>query len=117
MASVATTDIVAYMENYIMKNCLWQFHSRAWDRLRQNEKIIGITSQLLCGEEVDLSTPEQKCYWIDSVILAENYKKNVPALADMSVEEIKDVMTQLKDRIDYLTVNGSLNLELTDKHY
>ena len=23
---------IAVMENYIMKNCLWQFNSRGWDR-------------------------------------------------------------------------------------
>jgi len=24
-------DKIAQMENYIMKKCLWQFHSRTWD--------------------------------------------------------------------------------------
>ena len=26
---------------YIMKHCLWQFHSRTWDRERQNREILG----------------------------------------------------------------------------
>jgi hypothetical protein len=30
---------IARLEDYIMKNCLWQFNSRAWDRKNQNDNI------------------------------------------------------------------------------
>ena len=30
-------DRVEQLVDYIMKWCLWQFHSRAWDREKQNE--------------------------------------------------------------------------------
>lgn len=35
----------------------------------------------------------------------------------MSKEEIKTLMQELKERIDYLTITGSLNTELTDPRY
>ena len=44
---------VGQLYDHIMKKCLWQFHSRAWDRERQNEHIIGITSRWSVPEKVD----------------------------------------------------------------
>ena len=41
---------VEQLIDYIMKNCLWQFHSRRWDRVRQNENILGMTGQDPGGE-------------------------------------------------------------------
>ena len=32
-------DRIEQLVDYIMKWCLWQFHSRAWDREKQNEGI------------------------------------------------------------------------------
>lgn len=108
---------IAILENYIMQRCLWQFHSRAWDRETQNTGILGITKQLLCGEEADLSTPAQKCFWVDAVCLVDGFKAKFPWINDMSVPEIKEMMDGLKTRIDYVTIHGSLNEELSVKLY
>ena len=59
------------------ENCLWQFHSRAWDREKQNEGILTKTMQLLCEEPVELETPEDRCYWVDAVFLAEGFKSRI----------------------------------------
>lgn len=103
--------------DYIMKKCLWQFHSRAWDRERQNQEILTKTMQLLCDEPVAKETPFDRCYWADAVCLAEAYKSRYTWLADMSKAEIKEVMQGLKERLDFLTITGSLNEELKDPRY
>lgn len=103
--------------DYIMKNCLWQFHSRAWDRERQNENILLKTKQLLCDEPVANDTPEDKCYWVDAICLADAFKSKYSWISDMKKEEIVSLMQEVKDRMDLLTVKGSLNLELTDPRY
>jgi nitrogenase delta subunit len=108
---------VALLVDHIMKKCLWQFHSRAWDRLRQNENILGMTARILQGEPVEKDTPEAKCYWADAVSLAEAYKKRFDWLSQMSGEELRHLMEQLKERMDFLTVTGSLNEELNNTHY
>ena len=110
-------DRIELLVDYIMKNCLWQFHSRAWDRKRQNEGILTKTGQLLCGEAVTLATPEDRCYWVDAVCLADAYKARFPWLTALPKTEIQDLVTGLHERMDYLTITGSLNLELTDQHY
>ena len=112
-----TKEQVEQLVDYIMKNCLWQFHSRAWDRKDQNEHILTKTRQILCGEEVALKTPADRCYWVDAVCLAEAFQKHYLWLAKLSTDEIKALMQGLKDRMDYLTITGSLNAELTDQHY
>lgn len=108
---------VEQLTDYIMKHCLWQFHSRAWDRRAQNEGILTKTSQLLCDEHIALETPADKCYWVDAACLAQDFKTFYPWLGEIDKEEIKLIMKDLHARMDYLTIDGSLNLELTDQHY
>lgn len=108
---------IAQLEDFIMKNCLWQFHSRNWDRVRQNDNILLKTTQLLCDEPVDNSTPEERCYWVDAVYLVESFRKRFQWINTMEEEEIRMMMQGLKDRIDFLTIKGSLNKELTDPLY
>ncbi len=110
-------DRIEQLVDYIMKWCLWQFHSRAWDREKQNEGILTKTMQLLCEEPVELGTPADKCYWVDAVILAKDFKAAYPWLSTMEKKDIKLLMQGLKDRIDHLTITGSLNQELTDTKY
>ena len=110
-------DRIEQLVDYIMKNCLWQFHSRAWDREKQNEGILMKTMQILCEEPVETGTPADKCYWVDAVCLADAFKKRYSWINSMEKTEIKLLMQGLKERMDYLTIKGSLNLELTDPLY
>ena len=112
-----TRDLIAPLENYIMKNCLWQFNSRGWDRRKQNAGILGKTAQILCGEEVDNPTPLEKCYWVDAVCLAEAYQHLAPWLKDLSAGQVKALIGLLHARMDWLTIDGSLNQELTVQQY
>ncbi len=108
---------IAQLENYIMKKCLWQFHSRAWDRKNQNDHILKKATQLLCEEPVELNTPADRCYWVDALSLTEAYRQHFRWLAAMDKADIKLLMQGLKERIDFLTISGSLNKELMDPKY
>ena len=110
-------DKIAQLENYIMKNCLWQFQSRTWDRKNQNEGILTKTTQLLCGEHVEIETPADRCYWVDAVCMVDAFRSRFPWINDMPKDELKSLMQGLRERIDYLTITGSLNKELTDPLY
>ncbi len=112
-----TREKVSELENYIMKNCLWQFNSRGWDRRKQNAGILGMTAQLLIGEDVEISTAIDKCYWVDAVLLARNFTARCAWLGGMGAEELRTIMTKLHARIDWLTIDGSLNEELTVQNY
>lgn len=108
---------IAPMENYIMKHCLWQFNSRGWDRRKQNAGILGLTTQLLCDESVELTTPQQKCYWVDAVMLDRTFRALCPWLTELGKDAIKELMQLLNARMDWLTIDGSLNQELKVVNY
>jgi Fe-only nitrogenase delta subunit len=110
-------DQIDQLVDYIMKNCLWQFHSREWDRKDQNEGILTKTTQLLCGEPVELETPADRCYWVDAVCLRDAYHAHFPWLAALTPDETRTLMQKVRARLDVLTITGSLNLELKDPHY
>ncbi|MGO9597047.1 MAG: Fe-only nitrogenase subunit delta [Isosphaeraceae bacterium] len=112
-----TRERVGQLENYIMRNCLWQFNSRGWDRRKQNAGVLGKTVQLLCGEEVDNPTPQDRCYWVDAVCLADAYRKLFPWLAELDNDGIKFLISELHKRMDWLTIDGSLNEELIVQNY
>jgi Fe-only nitrogenase delta subunit len=103
--------------DYIMKNCLWQFHSRSWDRKVQNDGVMGKAMQLLCKEPVDINTPLDKCHWVDALCLVEDYKRLFPWLISLDKEELKQLVHGVHERLDHVTITGSLNLELNDQHY
>jgi Fe-only nitrogenase delta subunit len=108
---------VAPLENYIMKHCLWQFNSRGWDRRKQNAGILGKATLLLCGEPVENPTLQEKCYWVDAVMLDRNCRERFPWLPALPKDQIKALMGLLHARMDWLTIDGSLNLELTVPNY
>jgi Fe-only nitrogenase delta subunit len=108
---------IALLENYIMKKCLWQFNSRAWDRKDQNDNIFKKTEQMLCEERVELETAADKCYWVDAVCMVKDFKRLYPWINTLNKEELKELIHGLKERIDFLTITGSLNKELTDVNY
>ncbi len=110
-------DRIDQLVDYIMKWCLWQFNSRSWDRKNQNDGILAKTTQILCDEPVEKETPEDKCYWVDAVIMARDFQSTYPWLSKMENKEIKLLMQGLKERIDYLTITGSLNEELNNPRY
>jgi nitrogenase delta subunit len=51
------------------------------------------------------------------VVLARNYHKNFPWINAMNNAEITEVMQKVREKVDYQTITGSLNKELTDEHY
>ena len=117
MSAGTLSENVEVVIDYIMKKCLWQFHSRAWDRERQNEGIMTQTMQILCGEEPDIESPENRCYWVDAVMMARGLTSENPWLVSMGKDDIRELMAAAKNRLDFLTIHGSLNLELTDPKY
>ncbi len=107
------------LHNYLAKHCLWQFNSRGWDRLIQNERIIENTTKLLCGEEVNIGENyyADRYYWCEARTLIDAFETYFPWIKETSNEDIRHIMKLLKDKLDYTLVNGSLNQELVKQQY
>lgn len=108
---------IGELEDYIMKKCLWQFNSRSWDRVNQNDNILMKTMQILCEEPVENETPADKCYWVEAKALADAFCTRYSWMNTLEKPEIKDLIQGLKERMDFLTISGSLNQELNDPNY
>jgi nitrogenase delta subunit len=109
---------MAQLEWYISKHCLWQYNSRGWDRLIQNERILTKTKQLLCGENAkEDNTNADRYYWSEAVMLVKRFKEYFPWVGQTSKEDIAEILNMLKERLDYTMVKGSLNQELTKQQY
>jgi nitrogenase delta subunit len=109
---------MAQLEWYITKHCLWQYNSRGWDRLIQNERILTKTKQLLIGESAkeDNSTAD-RYYWSEAVMLVKRFKEYFLWVEKTGKEDIAVIMDLLKEKMDFTMVNGSLNTELTKQQY
>jgi nitrogenase delta subunit len=109
---------MAQLEWYISKHCLWQYNSRGWDRLIQNERILTKTKQLLCGENAkNDNTTADRYYWSEAVMLSKRFKDYFPWVAQTSNKDIAEILDLLKERMDYTMVKGSLNTELIKQQY
>lgn len=109
---------MSQLEWYITKHCLWQYNSRGWDRLIQNERILTKTKQLLRGENAkDDETTADRYYWSEAMSLSEAFKRYFPWLVETSKEDIALILDLLKERMDHTMVHASLNKELTKQQY
>jgi nitrogenase delta subunit len=109
---------VDQLEWYISKHCLWQYNSRGWDREIQNERILGKTKQLLCGEKaLEDNSYADRYYWSEAMTLVYEFKRYFPWLEETSKEDIAVILQKLKERMDYTMIKGSLNVELFKESY
>ena len=112
MEEILMKDRVGQLIDYIMKWSLWQFNSRSWDREQQNEGILTRATQILCDEPAENGTPQSRYYWSEAVVMAKEFKKEFSWFCSMGKDEIKLIMKELKEQIDYLTITGSKNEEI-----
>jgi hypothetical protein len=118
MEEALRNDRVEELLDHIMKKCLWQFHSRAWDRERQNKEILGWATRSLLGE-ADQAPSEKldRCHWVDGVVLARAWKERSPWISELDDVETTEIVEAVHSALDHLTITGSLNKELTDHLY
>ena len=117
MSTVTVDEQVALLLDYIMKWYLWLFHSRAWDRERQNEGIMRMLADILCEEKIEFPNQDERCYYIDALMMSRDFKAAFPWLAELSKDEIKATVAALKTELDRQTITESLNKELTNPQY
>lgn len=117
MTKPALNEQVGLLTDYIMKWYLWQFHSRVWDRERQNAGILGMLTTILCGDTPKFETKDDPCYFADATIMARDFKESFPWFTELGKDEIKQTIAALKENMDRLCITESLNKELTNPQY
>lgn len=102
---------------FLQERCLWQFHSRSWDREDNINSISDGVINLLTGKRVPMETPEDKCHYADSRILVDQLKVKFPWILELSDSDRRAVVEGACEKLMAVTVTNSRNAELTNQNY
>jgi vanadium nitrogenase delta subunit len=102
---------------FIQEHCLWQFFSRAWDRENNINGILSLAFKILTGESFECKTPDERCNFANANSLAKQLKSALPWLKDLNKDDLNNVISKVKAKLEDLTVKHSLNGELNQPGY
>ncbi|MEH2455936.1 nitrogenase vanadium-iron protein, alpha chain [Nostoc sp.] len=104
----------AEVTKLIQERCLWQFHSRAWDREENINGVLNMSAQILTGEKVVLDTLIQRGFYADAKILSADLEIRFSWLSKMENSQKKAVLESVKAMLIDIVITKSKNGEL---HY
>ncbi len=110
-------DRAEQLFDYVQERCLWQFHSRSWDRQQNINGIIAKATELLQGQTPTADTAMDRCLMADARIMVTDFHSRFPWIKDASAEEIWKVMEQLGQRLIEVAITHSKNRELEHHLY
>lgn len=104
---------------FIQERCLWQFHSREWDRTDNINGIFDVLSKVLNGEKVDLkdATLQEKCFYADGRILADQLIERFSFIKEMNESEKSELLSGVKDKLVNVAITKCRNEELRVPFY
>ncbi len=108
---------VEELTSFIQERCLWQFHSRSWDREDNITGVLKLAGDLLVGTPVVLETPADKCNFADAKLLVADIQSKLAWLNLLDADQKKAVLEGVKDKLIELTITKSLNGELHHPNY
>lgn len=106
--------------SFIQERCLWQFHSRTWDREQNINGVMDKATDILAGKEIsigNIETSQEKCNFADAKILVAELRAKFSWIDDMDVTAKKELMNLVKEKLIYTTITKSLNGELNVPFY
>ncbi|MEH2061701.1 MAG: nitrogenase vanadium-iron protein, alpha chain [Nostoc sp.] len=118
---VQAKEIASYIQEraaevtkLIQERCLWQFHSRAWDREENINGVLNMAAQILTGEKVVLETLIERGFYADAKILSADLEIRFSWLNSMENSQKKAVLEAVKAMLVDIVITKSKNGEL---HY
>lgn len=107
------------LSEFVFERCLWQFHSRAWDREENINGILGVVTDLLIDQpdKISKETLIDKCFYADGKVLADEFNEKFPWLKDVSTEDKKALIEDVKKKVTEIAVDKSRNEELRTPFY
>ncbi|MCW5315554.1 nitrogenase vanadium-iron protein, alpha chain [Nostoc sp. KVJ3] len=118
---VQAKEIASYIQEraaevtkLIQERCLWQFHSRAWDREENINGVLNMAAQILTGEKVVLETLIDRGFYADAKILSADLEIRFAWLNSMENSQKKAVLESVKAMLIDIVITKSKNGEL---HY
>ncbi len=101
----------------IQQRCLWQFHSRSWDREENISGVLGLAAKILTGEQVVLETLIDRAFYADAKLLVNDLENKFQWLTKMDNVQKKAVLESVKHKLIDIAITKSLNGELHHSLY
>ncbi|MGE4559944.1 MAG: Fe-only/vanadium nitrogenase subunit delta [Desulfobulbus sp.] len=108
---------IEQLTDYIQKDCLWQFFSRAWDREENIAGVLDGTEALLAGSTPEATSDMDRCHMADAKVLSSAFASRFGWIRDMSREELHALFEGVKERMREIVITSSHNEELYVKNY
>lgn len=104
---------------FIQERCLWQFHSREWDRTENINGIFGMLPKLLAGEKISAKDlePKDKCHYADAKILADQLSEKFSYIKEIDEKEKNELLSGVKDKLIDVAITKCRNEELRVPFY
>jgi len=113
----ASREQIDQLYGYIQERCLWQFHSRTWDRQANIDNILALAGDLLTGATVAPNDPAARCWYADAKILVADYRKLFPWIESLGADEVRALLDGVKARLVETVITSSRNHELNHALY
>ncbi|MBD2434497.1 MULTISPECIES: nitrogenase vanadium-iron protein, alpha chain [Fischerella] len=117
-------EITAYIQErteeittYIQERCLWQFHSRSWDREENINGVINKAIAIFNEEQVVNETLVDKLHYADAKILVLDLKTKFSWINKAQKAHITAVLELVRQKLLHIAITGSLNAELNHSLY
>ncbi|BAY99931.1 nitrogenase vanadium-iron protein, alpha chain [Tolypothrix tenuis PCC 7101] len=117
-------EVTAYIQQrteeittFIQERCLWQFHSRSWDREENINGVINKAIAIASGEKLANETLAEKLHYADAKILVLDLKKKFSWFDNSDKAHIKAVLELVKQKLIGIVITGSRNGELHHSLY
>ena len=101
----------------IQQRCLWQFHSRSWDREENINGVLGQAAKILTGEKAVLETLSDRAFYADAKLLVADLEKKFQWLSKMDNAQKKAVLESVKASLIDISITKSRNGELHHSIY
>jgi nitrogenase molybdenum-iron protein alpha chain len=119
-----SAEITSYIQerteevtSLIQQRCLWQFHSRSWDREENINGVLNKAATILTGQKVVLETLADRAFYADAKILVADLEKKFQWLSKTDNEQRKAILESVKKRLIEIAITKSLNAELHHSLY
>lgn len=103
--------------DYVQERFLWQFYSRTWDRTENIDGIIEQATNLLLGSALKRDTPTERLLGVEAKVMVDDFHARFPWLKDSTADEIRSLMSGLRDKLTDVAITSSKNRELNHTLY
>ena len=81
---------------YVQERCLWQFHSRSWDRQKTSTASSPRRPTCCTASTPKNHAPMDRMFYADAKTMVDDFKERFPWILDLEPTKVTELMAGLK---------------------